>query len=234
MEGGPTPTDIGTLDQEPLINNGPKEPSGITTVAVVGALRVLVVCTANVCRSPMGASLLSLHLSSVGVSAVVTSAGVAPSITNVDPDARRAAEELGADLSVHLPRGADGDVIERDGSHLVLTMTSRHAREIAARVPAALPRTFTFREFHHRLTSAGFAAVPDLDELIASLHCGRTPLSMLQADGSQDIKDPYGKGLRAVRETARELDRIAFDIALHLAPYRHLTSHVDGVDGVGA
>ena len=90
------------------------------------------VCTENVCTSPMAAALLRHHLARAGIDAVVTSAGIKPSMRPIHPDAVRALTPWGIDLSQHASREASEAVVVADGADLVITMSRAQLRRLVA------------------------------------------------------------------------------------------------------
>lgn len=166
---------------------------------------VLVVCTANICRSPVAAALLRAAWGSApGVR--VASAGLhARAGAPVDPAMARlvdvpvtgfAARQLVPDLV----RSAD----------LVLTMTRAQRAAVVSSVPAAVRRTFTLPEFTDlaRLARTGDAApaadpAARLSELVARAPRWRPSRAAGEAD---DIEDPYGRDEAVQRRVAAELE----------------------------
>jgi protein-tyrosine phosphatase len=186
------------------------------TVRDVAPLRILVVCTANVCRSPMGAALLQSHLAAAGLSAQVSSAGTLRTGLAVDPDAVKAASEWGVDISGHVPRLVSRAIVDDEGADLIVTMARRHLREVAVMSRNVFARTFTARELGRRLTDFG-GTPADLPSLLAAIGGDRRPSQMMTDDLLDDIPDPYGTGLANVRHTATELDQLAQLFARRLA-----------------
>lgn len=91
---------------------------------------VLVVCTGNICRSPMGEQLLREAIEAEGLDAVVDSAGVAAEEHGNRVDRRAAATLRQAGYGVPAGRARQvrrGEMCEHD---LVLGMTSMHARSL--------------------------------------------------------------------------------------------------------
>ena len=87
----------------------------------VKKLSILMVCTANICRSPMAEGLLLLHAEreGLGKAIVVQSAGTHVRLGGQRPDARaqRAAASVGADLGRMRSRQVQGrDFIRHDSS----------------------------------------------------------------------------------------------------------------------
>ncbi|MCG5495867.1 low molecular weight protein-tyrosine-phosphatase [Ectothiorhodospira variabilis] len=101
--------------------------------------RILVVCTANICRSPMAAVVLASALPE----ARVTSAGlrVPPWAADMDPVAREVLAEQGYPVGQrHVPRALfENDVREAD---LVLVMEHWQREDIFMRAPFARGRVF--------------------------------------------------------------------------------------------
>ncbi len=92
---------------------------------VAGPRRMLVVCTANVCRSPVAEAILARRLANVvdldGRRWTVASAGTDRYHGPLEPDTVAAAAALGLDISSHVPRQVTDD--DLDEADLVLTMT---------------------------------------------------------------------------------------------------------------
>jgi len=175
-------------------------------------MRVLVVCTANVCRSPMGAALLRHHCAELGIDVQVTSAGTQRHDLPVDPVAVAVMAEQGLDISAHHPRPLDRAVLDADGADLVIVMTRDHLRTVATSAPGLFRRSFTAKELAGRLTVLeGF----DLDWL----NEGRTSRDLMGDDPSDDIADPYGQSLRLHRECATEIDGVMRLVAKKFAGY---------------
>ena len=97
---------------------------------------VLVVCTGNICRSPVAAAMLArkrpeLRFDSAGLGAMVGQ--------GVEPNALRLAQAEGLDLDAHQARQLDTEMIVN--ADLVLVMSDGQRREIANRWPEMLGKT---------------------------------------------------------------------------------------------
>jgi protein-tyrosine phosphatase len=121
------------------------------------ALRVLMVCTGNTCRSPLAEGILEALLPAdlrgrvlVG-SAGTVGAGGAPAMSF----AREVALTQGIDISGH--RSSELTRAGIDGSDLILAMAREHEDAVFALAPGARPRTFLLSEF----AGAGRQDVPD-------------------------------------------------------------------------
>jgi protein-tyrosine phosphatase len=168
-------------------------------------VRLLFVCTANQCRSPMAAALGTRLVHERGIRVEIASAGLLPGGVPAAKGAARALRRLGLDLSGHRSRTVDPGVLE--WSDLVLTMERRHVVELAGRDASILRHLFTLREFTALLGVLGprNPAVPPI-EWIERAHGLRPTDQRLPVDAEDDIVDPMGRSARAFRQTAEELD----------------------------
>jgi protein-tyrosine phosphatase len=173
---------------------------------------ILVVCTGNICRSPIAEGFLRQLLEDRRIDGVsVESAGVSglrgyPA----DPEAVRAAAEQGVDISRHLARRVKPQTIEE--ADLVLAMTAEQRDAVIARVPAAAGRTFTLKELVYLLEKAsGDSPDRSVDERLANaaaranaLRESEPGLELLD----EDVSDPLGLGPDAFRATVWEVGQL--------------------------
>lgn len=184
-----------------------------------GERRVLVVCTANLCRSPVAAALLARELDGVvdvdGRRWTVTSAGTTAHRAEPDPDTAAAAALLGVDLGDHRPRVVTAaDVHAAD---LVLTMAREHLRSVVATAPAAWPKTFTLRELVRRAGSVPPAT--GVDAWLAAAGAGRRAAELMAPSVDDDLADPYRRGRGANDEMVRDLAALTAEL-VRLGPWR--------------
>lgn len=171
--------------------------------------RVLVVCTGNVCRSPIAEGLLrAAFRARMGTNAPnVASAGTMGwTGSGADPGSVVAAAERGVDISGHRARDLEADEIAR--STLILCMSAEHASAVVAEVPEARSRTFTLKELVRLLE-----ALPEADDLAGDRLSERVAAAdRLRRSGSAGdpgddaVADPLGMPLDAFRDVAAELD----------------------------
>ena len=115
--------------------------------------RVLMVCTGNICRSPMAEVLLAKRLRDRGLSAVVESAGIAALVGHkAHPLAQALMGARGLDLGRHRARQLTRELIR--SFELLLVMEAAQQRAVEAMDPAARGRV-------HRLGCIGRFDVPD-------------------------------------------------------------------------
>ncbi|MGO1852393.1 MAG: low molecular weight phosphatase family protein [Microbacteriaceae bacterium] len=111
------------------------------------ALRILVVCTGNVCRSPLAEALLAARFA--GTDIMLRSAGTrALAGAPATPQTHALATRLGADLertTRHRARQLDEALLE--SADLVLALAREHRRAVVELAPAKLRTTLTLREF---------------------------------------------------------------------------------------
>ncbi len=171
--------------------------------------RMLVVCTANLCRSPVAEALLARRFADVvdvdGARWSVASAGTDRYDGPVEPDTMAAAAAIGLDLASHAPRQVAP--VDLDGTDLVLTMARSHLRWIVANDPSLWPRTFTIRELVRRAmrTSAHADGFRGWLEAVAD---GRRTADLVKSATDDDVPDPYRQGRAANVAMVTHLDSL--------------------------
>jgi protein-tyrosine phosphatase len=170
---------------------------------------ILVVCTGNICRSPIAEGFLRAELARrFGEGGPdVSSAGTAGwQGSPATDEGVRAAGELGVDITGHRARKLRGEMIR--GSDLILAMATGHRDRVVAQVPEAAGRTFTLKELVRRLESqapAKAGAAPwTMAPRIARAHAMRQAEPSAHPD--EDVADPLGQPLEAYRAIAWELE----------------------------
>lgn len=185
---------------------------------------VLIVCTGNVCRSPVVEQVLRARF---GESvARFSSAGTYALVGAQMPEqAQELSRQLGADPAVlHAPRQLEAQLIER--ADLVLALTREHRAEIVRALPRANRCTVTLREAARLLES--LAADPEAQAELARLQelsaldalRAAVPLVMAQrgfagqpaTPDDDDVVDPYRRPQQVYdasgRQIADAIDRI--------------------------
>lgn len=109
--------------------------------------RILIVCTGNICRSPMATGLLRQRLAEDGLDGDVMVYSVGTWGLDGEPASEHAVHvmaERGVDISDHRARTLQRYDVE--SADLILTMEERHRRSIFYAQPGMLRKVFLFSE----------------------------------------------------------------------------------------
>ena len=159
------------------------------------------VCTGNLCRSPMAHALLEHRLQESGCEDVeVASTGTWAYDGNpATPEAVSVLSGRGVDLSQHRSRALDP--AELEDSDVVVVMTSVHLREVSAMAPDLVDRVVLMKE------------LPEIDLRDLSLEAPREERvrSLLSAPRPQrrrslDLDDPMGLPTSSYERALREIE----------------------------
>lgn len=176
---------------------------------------VLVLCRANVARSPLAGAMLRAALDRAGRRDVaVDTAGLdaEPGVPASDL-ACEVARARGLDLVQH-SSGAVSHAALANAS-LVLTMSEAQRATVARLVPGLISRTFTLPELGRLLSSEPYQG-STITELAVRAHRARPRTA--PADGPEDISDPIGLPLRQYQRTADRIAQLVDEIAAHVRP----------------
>ena len=126
---------------------------------------ILIVCSMNMCRSPMAEALLRRHVIARGRDWRVHSAGtVAVDGFSAVENAVAAMAKLGLDISTHVSRSVCPELIE-DAS-VVLVMSQCHATEIGVDLARRPSRIFLFNEMAGTTTDVDDPIGGTLDDFV--------------------------------------------------------------------
>jgi protein-tyrosine-phosphatase len=169
------------------------------------ALGVLIVCTANQCRSPLAEHLLRRGVDELGLDWAVSSAGTkARRGTGMHPQMAGILEHRGIPVDGWSSQPLTGRMI--DEADLILTAETAHRAVVVTSRPNALPRTFTLLQFA-RLAEGIDEPLHGADrdrQLIEHVQAARSLVpTVLDAD---DIADPIGGRRRAFERCAKVVD----------------------------
>ena len=172
---------------------------------------VLVVCTGNICRSPLAVGFLRAALASrlgSGAPSVYSAGTFGWSGSEAMPESVEAGAERGVDISDHRARRLTAGDIR--GADLVLGAAAEHCDAVVAEVPEAAGRTLTLKELVRLLNALPAAAgsgepgdllirrVSEADSLRRSGFAGNS--------ADEDVSDPMGLPLETFRAIAWELE----------------------------
>lgn len=150
-------------------------------------MNILVICSANICRSPMGEAILRKKLEKDHTGRfVIRSAGVmATDGMKASMPAVEAMSERGLHIQNHRSRMVDAELME--WADVVLTMTSDHLGELYDAFPDYKEKVFLFGAF-----------------------------PKTNVDEEYDVEDPYGMSIERYREVADTLEKDAEKILRNL------------------
>jgi protein-tyrosine phosphatase len=193
---------------------------------------VLVLCAANMCRSPMAAALLARELQtrellarepqSSGLAAreadapdpgvTVRSAGLLVDGEPPAPLATSAMADRGLDISAHRSRVVRPADLTAAG--LVLAMARAQLREAVVLAPEVWPRAFTLKELVRRGEQIGpRPPATGLADWLARAHEGRDRAALLGDSADDDVADPIGGPPQAFAQTAALLSDLTSRLA---------------------
>ncbi len=169
-------------------------------------LRLLVVCTANICRSVMAEYLLRHEADVRGLELEVSSCGLRRDGDPPSPDVVEVMGERGLDVGAHRSRRFRPELL--DGVDLVVTMERFHARELALASEGVAGRILTLGAAAawfeaHPVSDASVSAAGRVAELVAA----RTPGDVLGV-GPDEVADPHGRSRRIHRQARDRIESL--------------------------
>jgi len=169
-------------------------------------------CTANVCRSPVGAAFLARELGDRGIAARVTSAGRLSGGWPTTPENVEVMRTHGVDLAAHRSTEATPALV-RD-SDLVLGMAREHVRDALALDPDAWPRAFTLKELVRRGETIGARRVGEtIPGWLARVAGDRDISTVLGSSPDDDVPDPMGQSIARYEATVDEIEQLVARLA---------------------
>jgi protein-tyrosine phosphatase len=179
----------------------------VTEADGTGDPGILVLCTANVCRSPLAAAMLARGLAAVGARVGVRSAGMLSDGDPVLPEVAAVMAERGLGNGGHRSRLVGA--ADLAGAGLVLGMARLNVRHAVVTLPAAWPRTFTLKELVRRGEQIGPREPGEpLAGWLSRAHAGRERSWLLGDSGDDDVADPAGGPQPGYESTATLLDQL--------------------------
>jgi protein-tyrosine phosphatase len=179
------------------------------------SFRVLAVCHANMCRSPMIERLLRFAVAErTGLSCSSAGTHARPG-TPMHPDAATVLRERGADPSGFRARLVTPADIT--GADLILTADRAQRALCVALAPTASGRTFTMRQFGRLAAAVDPAALPRAglaaraSALVVEAGLARGDQQPVPA-ADDDLPDPIGRPVDAFRECAARIHEYLIDV----------------------
>ena len=175
-------------------------------------VRILTVCTGNICRSPVAERLLQAGLDEVQPGAFeVRSAGTRAMVGDpVQPPSAEIIRSYGGTPDGFAARQLTPKLLK--DADLVLAMTTQHRGAVMQMDPSLLKRTFTIREFARMLQVLeqrdAPAAVADLPAFWRGLPARAAAvrhLALAPEASDNDVIDPYRRGQEQYNQMEDEL-----------------------------
>jgi len=152
-------------------------------------MKVLFVCSGNICRSPMAAEYFRLRAARSGLSHVVVDSAGTLGIEGspASAEAVQVMAEIGVDLARHRSKGLSAALLRT--TDLVVAMTHDHLEHLALHYPEGEDRRLLLRAFEN----------------------GPDP-----APNPRDLRDPIGEPIEVYRELVPLIVSCADHLVLHL------------------
>jgi len=179
----------------------------------LSTFRVLMVCTANYCRSPIAEQLLAAATRvrfGTGNAWAVESAGTDAWVSRgIHEFSAQVLEERGVFVSGHRSREISVSMI--GDADLILTASRQHRSAVVRLAPAAIGRTFTMLQFARLAGAVEPIMAAHSDELgrqlLVEAKAARSRLQPVRPE-EDDLPDPMGHPLQAFRVCAVTLDSV--------------------------
>jgi protein-tyrosine phosphatase len=173
-------------------------------------MNVLVMCTANRCRSPIVEGLLKRAVSSYPIG--VSSAGFLESGHRAPSEGIRAVAKAGVDISSHISRQVTVELL--DEADLIIVMEVAHLMTLAGSVPSSFPRAFTLPELDEAWQQPNNHQ--SLNEAVTSAALNRNPGLLMSRRAQLDIADPMGRRMKQFDKTVELVNPMIARIAARL------------------
>jgi protein-tyrosine phosphatase len=192
--------------------NMPAKPMG-----GAGMLKLLFVCTGNICRSPMAAAMAGALLKERVEGISISSSGRLSPGRAPTPEMIQVMASRGFDIGSHLSTSIDTTL--QDPPDLIIGMAREHVREVVDRRPALFSRTFTLKELVRLARDAG-PRLPgeDLNAYLSRVGAPRRISALIGSSPLDDIADPIGGPVAAYERCAEEIDALVSMLANYLWP----------------
>ena len=174
---------------------------------IVNKRRILFVCTANICRSP-AAEYLARHFVTEQ-DYVFRSAGFLFEDRPITERMALAIERFGVDDSHrHSSHIIDEDTLE--AAELILTMESRHLRDLTVKDRSVFEKTIPFKQAVSHLDRP-----MSLDEFLGSIEDRQASDYF---DERWDVEDPYKRSMKKYRVASDEIKDLVTGFFTNLKP----------------
>jgi protein arginine phosphatase len=174
-------------------------------------VKVLFVCTGNVCRSPMAEGFLRHEAARRGLDIETRSTGThAWYGRTATIDGRKVMNELGVPIDDHRTLELDDALV--DWADLIIGMSREHTRDTVRAFPQAEGRTWTLKALLELLGD-----LPPYQETEAWLEEAWSRRDRVTLEGAElDVEDPIGERQSAYRRVATEIQELIGRLAAGL------------------
>ncbi|MHA7191228.1 arsenate reductase/protein-tyrosine-phosphatase family protein [Arthrobacter sp. MDT2-16] len=168
-------------------------------------LRILTVCTGNICRSPLAERLLQAGLDERRPGQIVVeSAGTGALVGEpIDPRVAGYIRLLGGTAENFSAKQLTPEVLARQD--LVLALTRDHRKKVVEMAPAMLRKTFTLLEYARLISTADLGKAPTGHNEWLGINTRLMRLRVApNGDGTEDdVADPYRRKDSVYQDAAR-------------------------------
>lgn len=177
---------------------------------------VLMVCTGNICRSPLAERLLSAQVQDLSEVCVSSAGNHARVGEQMDAETQQIAQSYGVDdVGSHRARQISEGIVE--SADLILTMTRVHRRDVVELSPRVTRRTFTLREFARLaeatsdemlgadLKTVNGSAIETLRAAVQSVALSRSLVPSVTDAAEDEVIDPYRQSSDVHEKSAQQL-----------------------------
>ena len=181
-----------------------------------GDFKILLVCTANICRSAMAIQMLDHKISKNNVS--LDSAGThALNRSDMPPQAKQILDENGISQTTHISKQLTSEILEQ--ANLVLTATAEHKSEVVRTLVKANRFTYSILEFADLINFVNNPGDSDFQignppkTLEEKLQVVSSARGYINTARDRDVPDPYAKNLSDYRLVGDLLNQATDTIA---------------------
>ena len=185
-------------------------------------INILIVCTGNICRSPMAEKLLQARLSAAGIPTIVTSAGTRAVVDHpMTDEAAFLATRYGAEPTLHAAQQLTAENIA--AADLVLTATREHRGEVISLHPRANRYAYTLNQFARLVAPVVEPSLvepvetPTITNFLAEIAATKGLALPPAHPNDDDIEDPYRRSAATYDRVGHIIDSAVTTIATALA-----------------